>query len=65
VEVRGHVREITPQGAEAHADKLTQRYCHNKQHFYGDIYPVEQKQKETRVIVKILPVKIWLDAVFK
>lgn len=65
VEVRGHVREITAKGAESHADKLTQRYCHNKQHFYGDIYPVEQKQKETRVIVKVLPVKICLDAVFK
>lgn len=65
VEVRGQVREITAEGAEAHADKLTQRYCPNKQHFYGDIYPVEQKEKETRVIVKILPVKICLDAIFK
>jgi PPOX class probable F420-dependent enzyme len=65
VEVRGQVREITAEGAEAHADKLTQRYCQNKQHFYGDIYPVEQKEKETRVIVKILPVKICLDAIFK
>lgn len=65
VEVRGQVREITAEGAEAHADKLTQRYCPNKQHFYGDIYPVEQKEKETRVIVKILPIKICLDAIFK
>lgn len=65
VEVRGQVREITAEGAEAHADKLTQRYCPNKQHFYGDIYPVEQKEKETRVIVKILPLKICLDAIFK
>jgi PPOX class probable F420-dependent enzyme len=65
VEVRGQVQEITPEGAEAHADKLTRRYCHNKQHFYGDIYPVEQKERETRVIVKILPIKICLDAIFK
>jgi PPOX class probable F420-dependent enzyme len=65
IEVRGHVREITREGAEEHADKLTQRYCHNKQHFYGDIYPVEQKQKETRVIVRIQPLKVCLDAVFK
>jgi len=56
---------LTAEGAEAHADKLTQRYCQNKQHFYGDIYPAEQKEKETRVIVKILPIKICLDAVFK
>ena len=65
IEVRGHVREITQVDAEDHADKLTQRYCQNKQHFYGDIYPIEQKQKETRVIVKIQPLKISLDAVFK
>ena len=65
VEVRGRVKEITQEGAEQHADKLTQRYCHNKLHFYGDIYPIEQKQKETRVIVRIQPLKVCLDAVFK
>jgi hypothetical protein len=65
IEVRGHVSEITQEGAEAHADKLTQRYCRNKEYFYGDIYPVEQKQKETRVVVKIRPIKICLDAIFK
>ena len=65
IEVRGQVQEMTQEGAEEHADKLTQRYCRNKQHFYGDIYPVEQKHKETRVIVKIEPCKISLDAIFK
>jgi PPOX class probable F420-dependent enzyme len=65
IEVRGQVKEITPEGAEDHADKLTQRYCHNKRHFYGDIYPVAQKAKETRVIVKIQPLKVSLDAIFK
>jgi PPOX class probable F420-dependent enzyme len=64
LEVRGLVTETTTDGAEAHADKLTQRYT-GKQHFYGDIYPVEQKQKETRVIVKIEPVKVTLDAIFR
>ena len=65
VEVRGHVCEITQEGAEDHADKLTQRYYRNKQHFYGDIYPVEQKHKETRVIVKVQPIKACFDAIFK
>ena len=65
IEVRGQVREITPEGAEDHANKLTQRYCQNKHHFYGDIYPVEQKGKETRVIVRIQPLKVSLDAIFK
>jgi PPOX class probable F420-dependent enzyme len=64
VEVRGRVIEMTRDGAEAHADRLTQRYT-DKKRFYGDIYPVEQKQKETRVIVKIEPVKVNLDAIFR
>lgn len=64
IEVRGMVVEVTQVGAEAHADKLTQRYT-GKQHFYGDIYPVEQKHRETRVVVKIEPQKISLDAFFR
>jgi len=64
IEVRGNVVEIQCEGAEAHADKLTRLYT-GKQRFYGDIYPVEQKQKETRVIVKIEPIKVSLDAIFK
>ena len=65
VEVRGLVREMTRDWAEVHADRLTQRYCPGKRRFYGDIYPAEQKQKETRVIVKIEPIKISLDAIFR
>lgn len=65
VEVRGLVMEMTRNGAEAHADKLTQRYCPSKLHFYGDVYPPEQKEKETRVIVKIQPIKTTLDAIFR
>jgi PPOX class probable F420-dependent enzyme len=64
IEVRGRATQFDRDNAEAHADKLTQRYT-NKQHFYGDIYPVNQKNKETRVVVKIEPLKISLDAVFK
>lgn len=64
IEVRGKVVEIQREGAEAHADTLTQRYT-GKQRFYGDIYPGEQRQKETRVIVKIEPSKVSLDAIFK
>ena len=64
IEVRGQVREMTGQGAVAHADRLTQRYT-GKQHFYRDIYPPEQAAKETRVIVKIEPRKVSLDAIFR
>jgi PPOX class probable F420-dependent enzyme len=65
VEVRGHVIAMTRDGADAHADKLTQRYCPGKQHFYRDIYPPEQKEKETRVIARIQPVKVSMDAIFR
>ena len=65
IEVRGQVWEMKQDGAEEHADKLTQRYCPHKLHFYGDIYPVWQKHKETRVIVKIQPIKVCQDAIFK
>jgi PPOX class probable F420-dependent enzyme len=64
-EVRGQVIEMTRESAEAHADKLTQRYCPGKQYFYRDIYPPEQKDKETRVIARIQPVKVSMDAIFR
>lgn len=64
IEVRGKVVEFDKSNAEAHADQLTQRYT-GKKHFYGDIYPVDQKHRETRVVVKIAPLKVSLDAIFK
>lgn len=65
LEVRGEVVEITEEGAIAHADKQTRAYTDNtKQRFYGDIYPEEQQEKETRVIVRILPKRVTSDAIF-
>ena len=65
LEVRGEVAEITQEGAIAHADKQAQAYSKGaQQRFYGDIYPEEQQEKETRVIVKIRPKKITTDAIF-
>lgn len=65
LEVRGEVAEITQEGAIPHADKQTKAYTQNKkQRFYGDIYAVEQQEKETRVIIKILPKKITTNAIF-
>ncbi len=65
LEVRGEVAEITEEGAITHADKQTRLYSNGKQqHFYSDIYPAEQQEKETRVIVKILPQKVTANAVF-
>ncbi len=64
IEVRGRVAEMRREGAEAHADMLTQRYT-RKERFYGDVYPVEQRQRETRVIVVIEPLKLSMDAIFR
>ena len=66
VEVRGIVTEMTREGAEAHADALTRRYSSGgRQHFYGEIYPVGQRERETRVTVRVHPVKIAVDAIFR
>ena len=66
IEIRGCVSDITSNGAEAHADALTQRYSGGRKHrFYGDVYPVKQKHQETRVIVRIEPIHITTDAIFK
>jgi PPOX class probable F420-dependent enzyme len=64
MEVRGKVGSIGRTGAQAHADQLTQRYT-GKLHFYGDVYPCEQQYKETRVIIRIEPRKVSVDAIFK
>lgn len=64
VEVRGDVVELCATGAVEFADLLTRRYT-GKACFYGDIYPVEQQFQETRVICRIKPRKINVDAIFQ
>ncbi len=65
IQVQGCVVELVTAGAEAHADRLTRRYCPGKEHFYGDVFPAALAGKETRVIARIAPTKISVDAVFK
>ncbi len=55
--IRGLVVEITEEDAEEILDDLVRRYT-GKAHYYGDIFPVEQREKETRVTVKIEPLEI-------
>ena len=65
IEVRGEVVEITQKGAIDHANKQTRAYSGGeKQQFYGDIYPKGIKDKETRVVYKILPTKVNTNAIF-
>ncbi|MEJ2606366.1 MAG: TIGR03618 family F420-dependent PPOX class oxidoreductase [Anaerolineales bacterium] len=55
--IRGLVVDITEENAEAILDDLVRRYT-GKLPYYGDIFPVEQREKETRVTVRIEPVEI-------
>jgi len=65
LEIRGEVREYTRDGAIPHADKQAKAYSNNKdKRFYGDIYPEEQQEKESRVIFKISPIRVNTDAIF-
>jgi putative heme iron utilization protein len=65
IEVRGEVVEITKEKAIDHANKHTRAYSGGeKQQFYGDIYPEGTKDKEPRVVFKILPTKANVNAIF-
>ena len=61
IEIRGEA-ELVEAGALAHLDQLTRQYTAHP-HYYGYIYPVEQQQRETRIICRIHASKITLDAI--
>ncbi len=63
IEVRGEV-EIGEEGALEHLDELTRQYTRHD-HYYGGIFPVERQAQETRIICRIKPRKITLDAIHK
>jgi PPOX class probable F420-dependent enzyme len=61
VQVRGDAG-IETAGAEALADELARRYTRHER-FYGGVYPADARQRETRVIVRIHPRRVTLDAI--
>lgn len=63
LEVRGEV-EIIEEHALEHLDELTRQYTRHD-HYYGGIFPVERRAQETRIICRVKPVKITLDAIHK
>jgi PPOX class probable F420-dependent enzyme len=63
VQVRGDV-ELVAEGAEAHLDELTRAYTSHPA-YYGHIYPVEQRARETRVICRIHARRVTLDAIHR
>ena len=61
IQIRGDA-ELCTDGALDHIDRLTRRYtCHPA--YYGHIYPVAQRSRETRVICRIHARRVTLDAI--
>ena len=63
IEIRGDV-QLTEEGAIEHLDALTREYTAHP-HFYGYVYPYEQRARETRLTGRIVATKITLDAIHR
>ena len=61
IQIRGDA-ELVRDGAAEQLDRLTRRYTGHSD-YYGWIYPVEQRARETRVICRIHPRRVTLDAI--
>jgi PPOX class probable F420-dependent enzyme len=63
IQVRGEA-ELVTEGAEEHLDALTRQYT-SRPAYYGFIYPLEQRERETRVTVRIHARRVTLDAIHR
>lgn len=63
IQVRGDA-ELVLDGAIEHLDEITRRYTRHPG-YYGHVYPVGQRDRETRVIVRIRARRITLDAIHR
>ena len=61
LQIRGDA-ELVTDGALEYLDALTRKYTHHPR-YYGYIYPVAQRSRETRVICRIHARRITLDAI--
>lgn len=61
IQIRGDA-ELVTDGAFEHLDALTRMYT-DHHCFYGHVYPVAQRSRETRVICRIHARRITLDAI--
>jgi PPOX class probable F420-dependent enzyme len=65
VQVRGEVELVTePVACEAHLDTLARRYTRHPA-FYGYVYPEAQRARERRVICRLHPRRVTLDAIHR
>lgn len=63
IQIRGDA-ELVTDGAHEHLDTLTRKYTRHPR-YYGYVYPAEQRQRETRLICRIHPRRITLDAIHR
>lgn len=63
IQLRGEA-ELMTDGAVEQLDELTRRYTRHPS-FYGYVYPLEQRDRETRVICRIHARHITLDAIHR
>jgi len=61
VHIRGDA-ELVHRGAIEHLDALTRAYTVHPT-FYGHVYPLEQRDRETRVTVRLHARQITMDAI--
>jgi PPOX class probable F420-dependent enzyme len=61
IEIRGDV-DIQTSGAIEQLDRLTRRYTSHES-FYGGVYPAERRTRETRVVARIHPRRVNVDAI--
>jgi PPOX class probable F420-dependent enzyme len=63
VQLRG-TAELVRRGAVAHLDELTRKYTGHP-HFYGHVCPREQRERETRVTVRLHARRVTTDAIHR
>ncbi len=61
LQIRGEA-ELIEEGALEHLDAITRKYTSHPQ-YYGYVFPLEKKERETRIICRIHAKKITLDAI--
>jgi Pyridoxamine 5'-phosphate oxidase len=61
IQIRGDA-ELVRKGAHEHLDALTRKYTGHAT-YYGYLYPEAQRLRETRVICRVHPRRITLDAI--
>jgi PPOX class probable F420-dependent enzyme len=61
IQIRGDAELVTV-GALEHLDALTRKFTRHPR-FYGCVYPLEQRERETRVTCRIHARRITLDAI--